>query len=73
MREHTTCARGFSPFVFVDNRFFAVSRDLAVRIGSELRATSKRPSGHHSEPIEGLWCLPPAPHHQRIWSEMTGA
>lgn len=53
VREHTTYARGFSLFVSAENRFFAASRDLASRIGSELRATGKRPSVHHGEPIEG--------------------
>jgi N-acetylmuramoyl-L-alanine amidase len=53
VREHTTHARGFSLFVSARNSFFAASKDLAVRIGSELRATGKRPSLHHAEPIEG--------------------
>lgn len=51
--EYTTHARGFSLFVSARNSFFAASEDLAVRIGSELRATGKRPSVHHGEPIEG--------------------
>ncbi|HSA82009.1 MAG TPA: N-acetylmuramoyl-L-alanine amidase [Geminicoccaceae bacterium] len=51
--EHSTHARGFSLFVSAGNRFFAASKDLAVRIGSELRATGKRPSVHHAEPIQG--------------------
>jgi N-acetylmuramoyl-L-alanine amidase len=53
VREHTTHARGFSLFVSARNSFFAASKDLAVRIGAELRATGKRPSVHHAEPIEG--------------------
>jgi len=53
MREHTTHARGFSLFVSARKRFFAASKDLASRIGAELRATGKRPSVHHAEPIEG--------------------
>jgi hypothetical protein len=38
VQEHTTHARGFSLFVSDKNSFFAASEDLAVRIGSELRA-----------------------------------
>jgi N-acetylmuramoyl-L-alanine amidase len=53
VREYTTHARGFSLFVSARNSFFAASKDLAVRIGSELRATGKHPSVHHAEPIEG--------------------
>jgi N-acetylmuramoyl-L-alanine amidase len=53
VREHTTYARGFSLFVSAGNSFFAASKDLAVRIGAELRATGKRPSVHHAEPAEG--------------------
>ena len=53
MREYTTHARGFSLFVSARNSFFAASKGLAARIGSELRATGKRPSVHHAEPIEG--------------------
>jgi N-acetylmuramoyl-L-alanine amidase len=53
VREYTTHARGFSLFVSARNSFFAASKDLAVRIGSELRATGKRSSLHHAEPIEG--------------------
>ena len=53
VREYTTYARGFALFVSARNSFFAASKDLAVRIGSELRATGKRPSVHHAEPIEG--------------------
>jgi N-acetylmuramoyl-L-alanine amidase len=51
--EHTTYARGSSLFVSAGNSFFAASKDLAVRIGAELRATGKGPSAHHTEPIEG--------------------
>ncbi len=51
--ESTSHARGFSLFVSTENRFFAASEELASRIGSELRATGKRPSLHHAEPIEG--------------------
>lgn len=53
VREYTTYARGFALFVSARNSFFAASKDLALRIGSELRATGKRPSVHHAEPIEG--------------------
>jgi N-acetylmuramoyl-L-alanine amidase len=53
VREYTTYARGFSLFVSARNGFFAASKDLAARIGSELRATGKRLSVHHAEPIEG--------------------
>jgi N-acetylmuramoyl-L-alanine amidase len=53
VREYTTHARGFALFVSARSSFFAASKDLAVRIGAELRATGKRPSVHHAEPIEG--------------------
>jgi N-acetylmuramoyl-L-alanine amidase len=53
VREYTTYARGFSLFVSARNGFFATSKDLAARIGSELRVIGKRPSVHHAEPIEG--------------------
>jgi hypothetical protein len=53
VREYTNHARGFSLFVSARNGFFAASKDLAVRIGSELRATGKRSSVHHAERIEG--------------------
>jgi N-acetylmuramoyl-L-alanine amidase len=53
VREYTTYARGFSLFVSAKNGFFATSKDLAARIGSELRVIGKRPSVHHAEPIEG--------------------
>jgi N-acetylmuramoyl-L-alanine amidase len=53
MQDYTTHARGFSLFVSARNSFFAASKDLAVRIGSELRATGQRPRVHHGEPIEG--------------------
>ena len=53
VQEHSTHARGFSLFVSAGNRFFVASKDLAVRIGLELRATGKRPSVHHAEPIQG--------------------
>jgi N-acetylmuramoyl-L-alanine amidase len=53
MREHTTHARGFSLFVSAANGFFATSKELALRIGAELRAGGSRPSVHHAEPIEG--------------------
>jgi N-acetylmuramoyl-L-alanine amidase len=52
-REYTTHARGFSLFVSARNSFFAASKNLAVRIGSELRGTGNQPSAHHAEPIEG--------------------
>ena len=35
------------------NGFFAASKELALHIGSELRAKGRRPSVHHAEPIEG--------------------
>jgi len=53
VQEHTTHARGFSLFVSAANRFFAASKELALLIGSELRARGRRPSVHHAEPIEG--------------------
>ena len=53
LQEHTTHARGFSMFVSAANGFFAASKDLALDIGSELRAKGRRPSVHHAEPIEG--------------------
>ena len=53
VQEHTTHARGFSLFVSAANGFFAASKELALRIGSELRARGRRPSVHHAEPIEG--------------------
>ena len=40
-------------FVSAKNGFLATSKDLATRIGTELRAIGKRPSLHHAEPIEG--------------------
>ncbi|MGH6904951.1 MAG: N-acetylmuramoyl-L-alanine amidase family protein [Geminicoccaceae bacterium] len=52
-QEYTTHARGFSLFVSAGNGFFAASKALALRIGSELRAGGRRPSLHHAEPIEG--------------------
>jgi N-acetylmuramoyl-L-alanine amidase len=53
VREHTTHARGFSLFVSAANGFFAASTELALQIGSELRAGGRRRSVHHAEPIEG--------------------
>jgi N-acetylmuramoyl-L-alanine amidase len=53
VQEHTTHARGFSLFVSAANGFFAASKDLALRIGSELRGGGRRPSVHHAEPIAG--------------------
>jgi N-acetylmuramoyl-L-alanine amidase len=53
MQEHTTHARGFSLFVSAANSFYAASKELAIRIGSALRARGRRPSVHHAEPIEG--------------------
>ena len=53
VQEHTAHARGFSLFVSAANGFFAASKALALRIGSELRAGGLRPSVHHAEPIAG--------------------
>jgi N-acetylmuramoyl-L-alanine amidase len=53
VQEHTKHARGFSLFVSAANSFFAASKELALHIGSELRARGRRPSVHHAEPIEG--------------------
>jgi N-acetylmuramoyl-L-alanine amidase len=53
VQEHTTYSRGFSLFVSVANSFFAASKELALLMGSEMRATGMRPSVHHAEPIEG--------------------
>ena len=53
VQEHTRHARGFSLFVSAANGFFAASKELARRIGSELRAGGLRPSVHHAEPIAG--------------------
>ncbi len=53
VQEHTTHARGFSLFVSAANSFFAASKELALLMGSELRARGMRPSVHHAEPIEG--------------------
>jgi N-acetylmuramoyl-L-alanine amidase len=53
VQERTTHARGFSLFVSAANSFFAASKELALLMGSELRARGMRPSVHHAEPIEG--------------------
>jgi N-acetylmuramoyl-L-alanine amidase len=53
VRDYTTYARGFSLFVSAANEHFDASKDLALRIASELRAAGQRPSRHHAEMIEG--------------------
>ena len=35
------------------NSFFVASKELALLMGSKLRAKGMRPSLHHAEPIEG--------------------